>query len=282
MARAPSSGLVLGAMISVQLGAAIAVKQFARLGPGGAVLLRLASASVILLLLFRPRIRGRPRRELALAVTFGFVLATMNSCFYEALDRIPLGIAVTIEFVGPLAVAITGSRRAIDLVWVLLAAAGILALTQGSTGGLDTLGVVFALLAGALWASYIVLNARLGRVFESATGLTIAMCVSTVVALPLGVAQAGTQLLSPRALLLGSVVGLLSSAIPYSFELEALRRIRPAVFGVLMSLEPAIAAIIGFVFLSQGLSSRAVAGIAMVVVASIGASRQAREAPVAV
>jgi inner membrane transporter RhtA len=282
MARAPSSGLVLGAMISVQLGAAVAIKQFARLGPGGAVLLRLASASVILLLLFRPRIRGRPRRELVLAVTFGCVLATMNTCFYEALDRIPLGIAVTIEFVGPLAVAITGSRRAIDAVWVLLAAAGIVALTQGDTGGLDTLGVVFALLAGALWAAYIVLNARLGRAFESATGLTIAMCVSTIVALPLGVAQAGAQLLTARALLLGSVVGLLSSAIPYSFELEALRRIKPAVFGVLMSLEPAIAAIIGFVFLSQGLSARAVAGIAMVVVASIGASRRAREAPVAV
>jgi inner membrane transporter RhtA len=282
MARAPSSGLVLGAMISVQLGAAVAIKQFARLGPGGAVLLRLASASVILLLLFRPRIRGRPRRELVLAVTFGCVLATMNTCFYEALDRIPLGIAVTIEFVGPLAVAITGSRRATDAVWVLLAAAGIVALTQGDTGGLDTLGVVFALLAGALWAAYIVLNARLGRAFESATGLTIAMCVSTIVALPLGVAQAGAQLLTARALLLGSVVGLLSSAIPYSFELEALRRIKPAVFGVLMSLEPAIAAIIGFVFLSQGLSARAVAGIAMVVVASIGASRRAREAPVAV
>jgi inner membrane transporter RhtA len=282
MARAPSSALVLGAMISVQLGAAVAIKQFDRLGPGGTVLLRLASASVILLLLFRPRLRGRPRRELILAVTFGFVLAAMNSCFYEALDRIPLGVTVTIEFVGPLAVAITGSRRAIDVVWVVLAASGIVALTQGDAAGLDNLGVVFALLAGALWAVYIVLNARLGRAFESATGLTIALCVSTVVALPLGVAQAGAQLLTPRALLLGSLVGLLASAIPYSFELEALRRIKPAVFGVLMSLEPAIAAIIGFVFLSQGLSARAVAGIAMVVVASIGASRQARAAPVAV
>jgi inner membrane transporter RhtA len=282
MARAPSSALVLGAMVSVQLGAAIAVKQFDRLGPGGAVLLRLASASVMLLLLFRPRLRGRPRRELVLAVTFGFVLAAMNTSFYEALDRIPLGIAVTIEFVGPLAVAITGSRRPIDVLWVVLAVGGIIALTQGDASGLDTLGVAFALFAGVLWGVYIVLNARLGQAFESATGLTIAMCVSTVVALPLGVAQAGTQLIAVRELLLGSVVGLLSSAIPYSFELEALRRIKPAVFGVLMSLEPAIAALIGFVFLSQGLSGRAVVGIAMVVIASIGASRRAREAPVAV
>jgi inner membrane transporter RhtA len=274
--------LVLGAIGSVQFGSAIAATLFARVGPSGAVLLRLTSASIVLLALWRPRLRGSTRRELALAVTFGLVLAGMNLSFYQAIHRIPLGIAVTIEFVGPLAVAVSGSRRMVDLVWVALAAAGILALTHGGTHGLNGLGIAFALLAGGLWAGYILLNARVGRAFPGGVGLALSMCVSSLVALPVGVAEGGGHLLEPRSLVLGAAVGMLSSAIPYSFELEALRRIAPHVFGVLMSLEPAMAALAGLIVLGQGLTGRALVGMALVVVASIGAARGTREPPLAV
>ncbi len=276
----PSPVLVVGAISSVQFGSAIAATLFARIGPGGAVWLRLLFGTVILVPLWRPRWRGRARRELVLAVLFGLVLASMNFTFYSAIHRIPLGIAVTFEFVGPLMVAIVGSRRPLDLVWVALAAAGILALTRGGVHHLNGLGVAFALIAGSLWAAYILINARVGRAFEGATGLSLAMCVASVVMIPLGVAQGGSHLLEPHALLLGAAVGLLSSAIPYSFENEALRRIRPSVFGVLMSIEPAMAALAGFIVLGQGLTARALVGIALVVIASVGAARRTREAPV--
>jgi inner membrane transporter RhtA len=280
LARSPSYGLVVGGIASVQFGAALATTLFARIGPGGAVLLRLLTASVILLIIFRPRVRVRTRRELLLAALFGVVLAAMNLTFYEAIHRIPLGIAVTIEFTGPLAVAVAGSRKRIDLVWVTLAAAGILALMHGDAHGLDTLGVVLALLAGCMWGTYILVNARVGRAFEGGTGLALAMCVATVLALPVGVIEGGAHLIQPRSLALGAAVGILSSAIPYSFEMEALRRMATSVFGVLMSLEPAMAALAGFLVLGQGLSGRELAGIALVVVASVGASRRARTAPI--
>jgi inner membrane transporter RhtA len=281
LAPAPSPALVLGAIASVQFGSAIAATLFASIGPGGAVWLRLLFGTVILVPLWRPQWRGRSRRDRVLACLFGVVLASMNFTFYSAIHRIPLGIAVTFEFVGPLMVAIAGSRRPLDLVWVALAAAGILALTRGGVHHLDGLGVALALLAGGFWAAYILLNARLGRAFEGGTGLSLAMCVATVVMTPLGVVQGGSHLLEPRSLLLGAAVGLLSSAIPYSFENEALRRIDPGVFGVLMSIEPAMAALAGFIVLGQGLAPRALLGIALVVTASVGAARRAREAPVA-
>jgi inner membrane transporter RhtA len=214
-----------------------------------------------------------------LAITFGVVLAAMNTAFYSAIDRIPLGVGVTIEFVGPLAVAVGGSRRWRDLTWAALAAAGILALMQGGTHGLNALGVLLALLAGAMWAAYILVNARLGRAFDTGDGLAIAMCVGALAALPIGVAEGGVHLVSPRSLGLGVAVGLLSSAIPYSLEMEALRRITTTLFGVLMSLEPAMAALAGFVIIGQQLSGRAALGIALVVIASVGASGSARRAP---
>jgi inner membrane transporter RhtA len=272
ISRAPSPALVLGAIASVQFGSAIATTLFGQVGPAGAVALRLSTATVVLLALCRPRLSGRTRRELALAGLFGLILAGMNLSFYEALSRIPLGIAVTIEFVGPLTVAVAGSRRRVDFVWVALAAVGIVALTRGGTHGLNALGVAFALVAGCLWGTYILVNARVGRAFEGGTGLALAMCVSTVVALPLGIAAAGSHLIEPRSLALGAAVGMLSSAIPYSLEIEALRRIAPSVFGVLMSLEPAMAALAGLIVLGQALGTRAWLGIALVVTASVGAS----------
>jgi inner membrane transporter RhtA len=281
LARAPSAGLVLGGIASVQFGSALATTLFARIGPGGAVLLRLVTASVVLLAIWRPRLHGWTRRELALAALFGLILAGMNLSFYHAIQRIPLGIGVTIEFVGPLAVAIAGSRRRLDLAWAGLAAMGIVALMRGDAHHLDALGVILALVAGMMWGAYILVNARLGRVFTGGSGLALAMCVASVIALPLGVGEGGARLLSPHALALGAVVGLLSSAIPYSFEMEALRRISTGVFGVLMSIEPAMAALAGFVVLGQALGARELVGIALVVVASVGASRRAREAPIA-
>jgi inner membrane transporter RhtA len=259
----------------VQFGSALATTLFARIGPGGAVLLRLLTATVVLLAVWRPRLRARTRRELALAALFGLVLAAMNMFFYHALQRIPLGIAVTIEFIGPLMVAIAGSRRRLDLVWVGLAAIGIVALMHGDAHAIDPLGALLALAAGGMWGAYILVNARVGRAFESGTGLALAMCVASILALPVGVVEGGTALLSPHALVLGAAVGMLSSAIPYSFEMEALRRIPTHVFGVLMSLEPGMAAFAGFLVLGQALSARQVAGIALVVAASIGASRRA-------
>lgn len=281
LARAPSPLLVLGGIGSVQFGSALASTLFAQIGPGGAVLLRLVSASLVLLIISRPRLRARTRRDLILAAGFGLVLAAMNLAFYQALHRIPLGIAVTIEFVGPLAVALAGTRKRLDLAWVVLAALGILALMHGDARGIDALGAGLALLAGCMWGAYILVNARVGRAFEGGSGLTLAMCVASVAMLPAGLIEGGAQLVTPHALALGAAVGMLSSAIPYSLEMEALRRIAASLFGVLMSIEPAVAALAGFLVLGQNLSGRELVGIALVVVASVGASRRAREAPIA-
>jgi inner membrane transporter RhtA len=281
LGRAPSGALVVVAIASVQFGSAVATQLFGAVGPAGAVLLRLLFSSFVLLAIWRPPVRSRSRRELLLVAVFGLVLAGMNLSFYEALHRIPLGVAVTIEFVGPLAVAVGGSRRRLDLLWVVLAAAGILALARGGTHGLSALGVAFALIAGCLWAAYILVNARVGQAFERGTGLALALAIGSIGLLPFGIVAGGSHLLEPRSLGLGLAVAMLSSAIPYSCELEALRRIRTSVFGVLMSLEPAMAAFAGFLVLGQGLSARSLVGIALVVAASVGAARHSSKAPVA-
>jgi inner membrane transporter RhtA len=276
----PSPALVVAGIASVQFGAALAIHLFAWVGSSGAVLLRLVAASIVLVAIARPRLSGHSRRALILAVLFGLVLAGMNLAFYAALHRIPLGIAVALEFVGPLSVAIAGSRRPVDAIWVLLAAGGILALTHGGTHHLSGLGVFFALFAGGLWACYILLSARVGQAFERGSGLALAMCVATVAALPFGIASGGTHLLEPRSLAVGAAVGILSSAIPYSFELEALRRLAAHVFGILMSLEPGMAALAGFLVLGQGLSARALLGLALVIAASVGVTRRGVTAPI--
>lgn len=281
MAPAPrldirAATLVFAGVVSVQAGAALATTLFDELGPGGAVFLRSLSAALIVAALFRPRLGGRPARHIRLAAVFGLALAAMNYSIYEALDRIPLGVAVTLEFVGPLVVAVLGSRRPLDLVWVLMAGIGIVLLSGGLGGeGVDGVGAAFALAAGAAWGAYILLSARVGAVFPGGCGLAIAMGVAVVLVAPVGVADGGGELLDPRLLAVGVAVGLLSSVIPYSFELEALRTLRPSVFGVLMSLEPAVAAAIGFIALDQGLAVAEVAAIGLVVIASAGALRGA-------
>jgi inner membrane transporter RhtA len=269
--RLTSMSLVMGAIATVQVGAAIATSLFDELGPAGTVLLRTGFAAVALVLLWRPHLRGRPTGAMRDAVLFGIALAAMNLSFYAALDRIPLGIAVTLEFTGPFAVAVAGSRRASDLLWVALAAGGIVLLSPGIHGSLDVTGSLLALLAGAFWAAYIVLAARVGRAFSGGQGLAIAMVIATVVLLPSGIMAGGADLGDPRLLAIGFAVALLSSAIPYSLELEALRRLPKGTFGVLMSLEPAVAALVGLVALGQGLSASEVVAIGLVVAASAGA-----------
>lgn len=264
--------LVLAAIASVQFGAALAATLFSEIGPGGAVFLRVAIAAVALAALWRPRVRGRSRSDLALAAAFGLVLAAMNLLFYLALDRLALGIAVVLEFVGPLGVAVATSRRRLDLAWVAIAGTGIALLAAGDVGRLDGLGALFALGAGGCWACYILLAGRLGRAFPGGHGLAIALVVAAVLLVPAGLVSGGTGLLDPATLGVGAAVALLSSAIPYSLELEALRRMRTAVFGVLMSVEPAVAALAGLAVLGQRLRPAEIASVALVIAASAGIS----------
>jgi inner membrane transporter RhtA len=275
----PPTVLVLLAIASVQFGAALAKGLFDEIGVGGTVFLRVAFAALVLVAVWRPSLRGRSRRALWLVVVFGLVLACMNLAFYSALDRIPLGAAVTFEFVGPLGVAVAGSRRALDLLWVALAAVGIMLLSDFGGGGLDALGIVLALLAGAFWAAYILLSVRVGREFEGADGLALAMVAGAAVLVPVGIADGGADLLAPWILAAGAAVAILSSAIPYALEMEALRRMPTGVFGVLMSLEPGMAALAGFVLLGEDLDAREIVAILFVVAASAGASRGAVVAP---
>jgi inner membrane transporter RhtA len=278
--RVPPTGLVIGAVGSVQFGAALAKSLFDEIGAGGTVFLRVASAAILLALIWRPRVTGHDRRDLWLACLFGLSLAGMNGAFYAALDRIPLGIAVTFEFVGPLGVAVFGSRRPLDLLWVVLAAAGILLLSDFGNASLDGLGVALALLAGACWAAYILLNARVGQAFPGGGGLSLAMIVAAVPLAPIGIADGGAELVVPWVLALGVAVGILSSAIPYTLELEALRRLPAGVFGVLLSLEPAMAALAGFVVLGEDLAARELVAILLVVCASAGAARGPTRPPI--
>jgi inner membrane transporter RhtA len=272
--QVPAPGLVLVGIASVQVGAAFATKLFDTLGPAGTVLLRVLFAALVLVAVWRPAPRAHSARELRLAALFGLCLAFMNLSFYEALDRIHLGIAVTLEFVGPLGVALAGSRTRLDVLWAALAAGGVVLL--GGIGAPDLTGVAFALFAGGLWAAYILLNARVGRTFPGGSGLALAMAIGTIPLIPIGIADAGSNLLHPDLLAVGFAVALLSSVVPYSLELEALRRLPQRVFGVLMSLEPGVAALAGFVVLGQGLSVVDVIAIGLVVGASAGATRSAR------
>jgi inner membrane transporter RhtA len=263
--------LLLGSIASVQFGSAFADKLFAQAGPGGVVLLRLALSGAMLLAISRPRLRGRTRADLRAAIAFGLVLGGMNWSFYEALDRLPLGVAVTIEFLGPLTVAVAGSRRLLDAVWVVLAAGGVgLLALRGDNHDIDPVGIALALLAGACWAGYILLSKRVGASFAALDGLAIALAVGTLLVLPVGIAQGGTALLHPGVLAGGLAVALLSSLIPYSLEIVALRRLKASTFGLLMSLEPAFAALAGVIVLSQHLTGILLIALVMVVTASVG------------
>jgi inner membrane transporter RhtA len=267
--------LVLAGILSVQFGAAMAKQLFGEVSPTLVVWLRLATLAVVLTLLARPALRGRSRKDWVVVVGFGLSLATMNWAFYQSLARIPLGVAVTVEFLGPLALAALGSRRLRDVGWVLLAGTGVALLSLGPDSGEEVTlaGVLFALVAGAAWAAYIVLSAETGGRWPGLDGLAVASVVGTLVLTPYAVGQGGTDLLDPNVLAIGIAVGLLSSVIPYSLELVALRTLRPAVFGILMSLEPAAAALAGALLLDELLTPSQLVAMAMVIAASIGATR---------
>ncbi|MFG2461473.1 DMT family transporter [Streptomyces sp. NPDC048523] len=266
-------GLVLAGGVSVQFGAALAVTLMPRAGALGVVTLRLLVAALVLLVVCRPRLRGHSRTDWGTVVVFGLTLAAMNGLFYQAVDRISLGAAVTLEFLGPLALSVLASRRAVNTVWAGLALAGVFLLGGGDFGDLDPAGVAFALGAGAMWAAYIVFSARTGRRFPQADGLALAMAVGALAFLPLGIAESGTRLLDPVTVGLGAAVALMSSVLPYTLELLALRKLPASTFAILMSLEPAMAALAGFLILDQALSVLQALAVALVIAASMGAVR---------
>lgn len=262
--------LVLVGAASIQFGAAFAAKLFPRVGPEGAVTLRLVIAAVVMLAVIRPKVRGRSRADLLTVLGLGVALGGMNLCFYEAIARLPLGPAVTLEFLGPLGLAVVLSRRLRDMFWVVLAATGVLMLGEGGFSGLDGVGVAYVMAAAVFWAAYIMVATKTARVYKGVDGLALAMAVAAVLVLPFGIAGAGTELVEPGALGFGVVVALMSSVIPYSCEMLAMKRLSAATFGLLASLEPAVAAIAGFVVLGQSLALLQMAGIALVVAASAG------------
>jgi inner membrane transporter RhtA len=264
--------LVLVGILSVQFGAGVAKTLFDDVSPTAIVWLRLVTSAVVLVAIARPRLRGRARVDWQVVLAFGLALGLMNWAFYQAMARIPLGLAVTIEFIGPLSLAVLGSRRPRDLVWVALAGVGVLLLGV-QPGDLNWAGVGFALLAAATWAAYILLSAQTGRRWQGVDGLALASVVASLLLTPVTLGRYADQLDDARILVLGALVGLLSSVIPYTCELVALRSLRPAVFSILMSLEPAAAALAGLVVVGEVLEPLQLVAMACVVVASVGATR---------
>jgi inner membrane transporter RhtA len=267
----PPPAMVMLGIVSVQVGSALAKHLFSAVGSFGTVALRLFFAATVLMLWWRPSLRMN-RRTWMVVLSYGVILGLMNMCFYLALARIPLGIAVTVEFLGPLAVALAGSRRWLDAFWALLAAGGVVLLMEGR-GDLNLVGFLFALAAGTCWGLYILVGAALGRHTTQGTGLALGMAVAALVAVPVGVADSGMALIKPWVLVAGFGVAVLSSVIPYSLDLEALRKIPTSVFGILMSLEPALAALIGLVVLQESLHLSQWIAVLCVVAASAGATR---------
>ena len=278
--RVPSPvALVLIGIVSVQFGAGIAKSLFDSVDPTTLAWLRLVTSAAVLLAWVRPRLRGRSRTDWLVVLGFGIALGTMNWAIYQSFARIPLGIAVTVEFVGPLTLAVAGSRRLRDLAWVVLAGAGVLLLGL-EPGDLTWAGIGFALLAGAAWAAYILLSRSTGARWPGMDGLAVASTIAAVLLAPPAMVHRA-DLGQGRVLLLGALIGLLSSVIPYSCELVALRSLRPAVFGILMSLEPAAAALAGWVVVHETLSTTQWAALVCVIVASVGATRDWGAEPVA-
>jgi inner membrane transporter RhtA len=272
--------MVLSGIISVQAGAGIADKLFHEIPPAAVTGLRLWTSAVAMAAIsgkgltraFGDLAKRRAWADAGIAVSFGISLLIMNFSIYQAFSRIPLGVAVTIEFLGPLAVAVAGSRHLRDVGWVVLAAAGVVLLTEGGHGHLDLIGVLFAAVAGACWAAYIVLSKATGRRFPGSAGLAIAMLVAGILITPPAVVAGGSAMFQPAVLATGAAIGILSSLIPYRLELEALRRMPMRLFGVWMSLEPAVAALIGLALLGQHLSAVEWLAIGCVMIACAGAA----------
>ncbi len=273
--------MVVVAAVSLQSGSAFATTLFDDLGAPGLLALRMGVGAVLLTMITRAWRAVPPRSAWPLVAGFGAVLGAMNLLFYLSLERIPVGVAVALELLGPLAVAVVGSRRARDLVWVGVAVAGVAVLlgpqvlpalgVTGASAGLDRAGALCALAAGACWGVYIVLGTRLSAVVAGSTGLAWAMLCASTVLVPLGAVTAGAALLVPSLLLSGLVVAVLSAVLPYALEMSAMRAVGAATFGIMMSLEPAIAAVVAFVLVGQRLAPTTLVGMALVVVAVLAA-----------
>jgi inner membrane transporter RhtA len=273
----PAPVLVLVAIASVQCGSAVARGVFDELGAAGITLLRLGLASLLLLVALRPRVRTWPGQAWRAAILLGVVMAGMNLAFYLSIRTVPLGIAVTVEFVGPLLLALVQPRRLLDVMWAALATGGVVLLGADTTSGIPLSGLALALLAGLFWAAYILASAQVGRTLPGTDGLAIALAVAALLVLPFGAQGAAAVVDRPSLLLPALAVAILSSVVSYGLELSALRRIPTRVFGILMSLEPAAAAVAGLLFLSQRLHAREVAALAMVSAASAGVTLARRE-----
>ena len=272
----PPVPAILAGIVSVQAGAALAKGLFPALGPIGTVGLRVVLSAIMLMAAFRPRLRGTTAAQWRAVIPYGLVLGTMNILFYLSLSRIPLGVAVTVEFVGPLAVAVFGSRRVVDIAWVVLAAAGIALITPWSGRGTDALGVALALAAGGCWAAYILLGGRVSRIMPGGASVAMGMVIASFVALPAAIATDGFARLTLPLFVAGIGVALLSSAIPYTLEMIALKRLPARTFGILMSLEPAVAALLGVVVLHELLSFRQWLAVALIIAASTGSTLTSR------
>lgn len=271
--------LVIGSTLSLPFGAAVAAQLFPVLGPWGVTSLRVAIAAILLVIIVRPKPRGWNRSQWLAAVLFGVSLAAMNGFFYAAIDRIPLGPAVAIEFLGPLVLAAVLTRRIADAAWVGVALLGMVVLgLDGLIGAepLDPLGVIFILIAAGFWAMYIRMSARVGALIPGSSGLAMGLLVAAVLLIPVGVPAAATALADPQLLLLAAITAVLSSVIPYSFELAALRRLPQRVFGVLLSLEPAFATLAGWLILGQDATPLRMLAVALVIAASVGTTLAVR------
>jgi inner membrane transporter RhtA len=279
MRAVPAFVLVLLGITLFQSGAVLATELFDRVGPAAAAMLRLLFAAAMMAAIWHPLPRRLSRPQARAVLAFGLILGTMNLCFYEAIDRIPLGTAVTLQFAGPLAVAVIGRRHALDLLWTAMAAAGIVALVSPGGSGGELVGYLFVAVAAVAWAGYIVGSARLGTVFEDSRGLALGMVAACAVPLAPGLVNLSDADFSLAVIPLAVAVALLSSVLPHTFDNEALRRLPSNVFGVLMSLEPVIASVLGAVFLAQYPSAREGVGILLVVVAAVGVMRGHSAAP---
>lgn len=268
----PPLPAVLAAIVSVQAGAAIAKGLFPALGATGTASVRIGLSALILLAVNRPNFKNLNKAQWMAVVPYGLCLGAMNVIFYMSLERIPLGLAVTLEFIGPLLLAVSGSRRVIEFLWVLLAAAGIAFIAPWSEKSIDLLGALLALLAGGFWAGYIVLGRRTSKILEDGQAVSIGMIFATMIVLPFGIAGGGLANFTPIMILSGSALALLSSAIPFTLEMNAMRKIPAQTFSILMSLEPAVAALCGLLFLHEKLSLYEWMAVALVVIASAGAT----------
>lgn len=277
--RPSPTGFLLIAILSIQFGSALAKSLFSELGPWGVVSLRVTFSTLILFTIWQPRLHAEARKHYKLILAFGIAMAMMNSAFYAAINRIPLGVAIAIEFTGPLGLSILKSQRWLDGLWAALAVIGILLLTPLSGATLDPTGMALALLAGACWAMYIILAAKLGPALPGVEGLTWGLAVSSLILLPIGIVHAGSALLNPKLLALGAGVALLSTALPYACEIIALRSIPIKVFGVMLSIEPMVGVLAGFLILGETLSARSLIACLLVSIAAAGAARYQTPVP---